>query len=345
MSDMEFSFKAAPWEPYVDSLRPGDRASASTLLSLMEGETDEVFEEVMDQLDMDSIYVDIRDLPQGYGNGSFATRLRQEQQLAAKGLPLGELEETDPLRLYLDEIAAIPACGDEEILIEEYYRGDENAADKIVNLGLSRVVSIAKEYAGRGVLLLDLIQEGSIGLWKAIQNWQKGIFRVESDWWIRYAMSRAILLQARADGVGSKLRSAMEDYRSVDERLLAELGRNPTTEEIAEALHVTSEAAAEISRMVENARRLQLAKHEPDEEEEEREEQQAVEDTSRFQTRQLINDMLSDLTDTEAKLITLRFGLEGGLPLSPGETGRKLGMTPDEVVAMEAAAMTKMRKS
>ena len=96
--------------------------------------------------------------------------------------------------------------------------------------------------------------------------------------------------------------------------------------------------------MVENARLLQSAKRQPDPEEEKEAEEQAVEDTAYFQTRQRVNEMLSGLNEQEAKVISMRFGLEGGLPLSPEDTGRKLGLTPDEVVAIETAAMVKMRK-
>ena len=184
-----------------------------------------------------------------------------------------------------------------------------------------------------------------MGLWHAIQTWQTGDFREYSDWWIRQYMAKAVTIQARADGVGQKMRTALEDYRSVDEQLLSELGRNATVEEIAQRLHITPEAAASIGKMLENARLLQQAKRTPEPEEDESEEQQAVEDTAYFQTRQRVNEMLSGLNETEAKVITMRFGLEGGLPLSPEDTGRRLGLTPDEVVAIEAAALAKMRKN
>ena len=130
---------------------------------------------------------------------------------------------------------------------------------------------------------------------------------------------------------------------SVSEKLLSELGRNPTVEEIAEAAHMTQETAVLIGKMVENARLLQRTSNVPEPEEEEPEEQQAVEDTAYFQTRQRISDMMSGLTEQEAQVIQLRFGLEGGMPLSPEQAGRKLGLTPDEVVALEAAALGKMR--
>ena len=140
------------------------------------------------------------------------------------------------------------------------------------------------------------------------------------------------------------MRRAAEDYRSVDERLLTELGRNPTLEEIAEGLHITPEEAASVAKTLESARIVAQAKAPREEAEETEEEDQAVEDTAYFQTRQRIQEMLSGLDEADAKLLTLRFGLEGGLPLSPEDTGKKLGLTPDEVVAREAAAMAKLRQ-
>jgi len=155
-----------------------------------------------------------------------------------------------------------------------------------------------------------------------------------------------VVQQARASGTGQKMRQAMEDYRSVDEQLLTELGRNPTLEEIVEGMHVSLEEAALAAQMLETARSLHRAKAETEKpEEEDPEDSQAVEDTAYFQTRQRISEMLSGLSEQEARLISLRFGLEGGLPLSPEETGKRLSLTPEEVVAAEAAALAKMRNN
>ena len=342
MNELDFSFEAAPWEEYLNAVE--DSASAMTLLTLMEGEDEASFEDVLTELESRAVALDISELPKPTGTGEAAARLRQEEQLVAKGLHPGDLETTDPLRLYLEEVAMTPAAGDEQLLAEKCAAGDEKAQVALTNLSLSRVIETAKEYVGKGVLLLDLIQEGSLGLWQAIQNYAVGDFAAHSDWYIRFYMARAITIQARESGVGQKMRAALEDYRNVDEQLLSELGRNPTVEEIAEGLHITPEAADSIGKMLENARRLQQAKRVPDEEDDQEAETQAVEDTAYYQARQRVNDMLSGLDETEAKVITLRFGLEGGLPLSPEDTGRKLGMTPDEVVAKEAAALAKMRK-
>ena len=134
-----------------------------------------------------------------------------------------------------------------------------------------------------------------------------------------------------------------EDYRAVDERLLSELGRNPTLEEIAEAMHISPEEASVVKKMLDDARLLAQAKKQPEPEEEKEAEEQAVEDTAYFQMRQRIMELMSVLDETDAKLISLRFGLEGGMPLSPEETGKRLNLTPDEVVAREANALSKLR--
>ena len=156
-------------------------------------------------------------------------------------------------------------------------------------------------------------------------------------------MAKLITMQARANGVGQKMRQALEDYKTVDERLLSELGRNATIEEIAEQMHMSAEEAGLVKSMMENARLVSRAKAENEPEEDPEEEEKHVEDTALFQMRQRIADLLADLPEEEATLLTLRFGLEGGRPLTPEETGRKLNLTPEEVVTKEAAALMKLR--
>ena len=345
MNELDFSFEETPWEQLLNSLEPGSAILSGHFLALMEGEEEQYVEEALQDLEDRGIFLDVSDLPRPAGTGEAALRLRQEAQMVKKGLHPKDLEPNDPLRLYLEELAATPACGDEQSMADRYASGDENAMLNLTNLGLGRVVQTAKEYVGMGVLLMDLIQEGSLGLWQAIQSWQEGDYVAYSDRWVRFYMAKAITIQARVNGVGQKLRTALEDYRNVDEQLLSELGRNPTLEEIAERLHMTVDAAASVRRTLENARLLAQAKKQPEPEEDEEAEEQAVEDTAYFHARQRIADLLSELDETDAKLLTLRYGLEGGMPLTPEDAGRKLGLTPDEVVAHEAAALAKLRHS
>ena len=338
MNDLEFSFEPDPWETFRMSLTMGDTVSASQILTLLEGEDGQTLEDALQELETACVKLDVSDLPKNGGTGDTAVRLKQEAQLVQEGLDPKALEPNDPLRLYLEEVAAVPVCGDEQLLAQ---KGD--AAEKLTNLGLSRVIELAQEYVGYGVLLMDLIQEGSLGLWQAIGCYREGEYAAHRDRWIRFYLARAVILQAHSSGIGQKMRRAMEDYRQVDERLLGELGRNPTLEEIAEELHMTVEEAQTVQRMMNNARMLDKAIR-PEAEEEDKEEEQSVEDTALFQMRQRIGDLLSGLEETDAKLLNLRFGLEGGKPASPEETGRLLGMTAQEVLAREAAALAKLRK-
>lgn len=343
---IDFTFEKAPWEAALEQLSAGESISSLRFLALTAEEPEEVVEEALLQLELRSIRLDISDLPkQGY-TGEAALRLRLEEKLAASGNFFTELEENDPLRLYLEEVAALPAAGDPQLMAERFASGYDPVLPGLTNLMLSLVIEMARSMTGYGVLLLDLIQEGSLGLWQGILSFQSGDFEAHAKWWIGQYLARAVVLQARENGLGQRMKQAMEDYRAVDERLLADLGRNPTVREIADALHMSLEETESVAKMLENARFLNAAKPAPEPEaEEDPEEEQHVENTALFQSRQRINEMLSNLTEEEKQLINLRFGLEGGLPQSPEETGRKLGLTAEEVLAKEAAALAKMRNS
>ena len=339
---IEVDFGENLLDKLVAHLEPGQALSAAAVLTALEAEEGA---ECFVEMDILEIPLDISDLPKAAGVGEAALRLRQEEQLAKEGNLLSGLEENDPLRLYLEEIAAMPACGDENALALELLGALESKREaicgKLLNLSLHRVVELAQEYTGYGVLLLDLIQEGSMGLWQYLPRFTGGDFAQFRDDTIRHVMKKELIIQAHVNGVGQKMRQAMEDYRSVDEKLLADLGRNPTVEEIAEALHMTSETAASVAGMIEAARMVNRVKAEP--EPDPQEEERAVEDTAYFQMRQRIEELLTSLSETDAKLLTLRFGLEGGLPMSPEEAGRKLGLTPAEVMQREQAALTALR--
>jgi len=343
MNNLEFTFEESPWELFLASCRTGGMVSAARFLTMMEEESEEAVEDALMELENRDLMLDISDLPKAAGTGEAAVRLRREAELTKNGTLLTALEENDPLRLYLEELAAIPACGDSAVLALECAVGKTAAQEMLLNVSLSRVVETAKELVGNGVLLLDLIQEGSLGLWQSIVEFSGGDFESSSDRRIRGAMAKLITLQARANGVGQKMRQALEDYKAVDERLLSELGRNATIEEIAEEMHMSTEETLLVKNMLDSARLVSRAKAENEPEEESPEEEQHVEDTALFQMRQRIADLLADLPEEDSKLLTFRFGLEGGLPLSPEETGRKLGLTPEEVVAREAAALAKLR--
>ena len=341
---MEFTFEDSLWEQTLPTLK--DSIDAEKFLAMLEDEEESFLEEAFAQLCARKIRLDIAKLPTGSATGEAAVRLRTEAQLVKSGKLLQDLEDSDPLKLYLLEIAGIPAAGDLKCLTEELKENKDDAAlqQRILKLCLSRVVELACAHTGYGVLLLDLIQEGSMGLWQNLSRYDGGDFEDFRDWHICQSMAYIITLQARDQGVGQKMRQALEDYRSVDEKLLAELGRNPTREEIAEQLHMSAAQTEIVEAMLKTARDMHRAKAEQEPKEEEPEDNQAVEDTAYFQARQRIQELLSGLDERAAKLLTLRFGLEGGLPKSPEQTGKILGLTPEEVVAAEAQALSKLRE-
>lgn len=343
MNDLEFSFEESPWDTYRLTKQMGDRISAAHLLAMLEEEDEQVLDDALEDIETGCMILDISDLPRVGGNGEAAVRLRREMELVKNGLTPAALEESDPLRLYLEEVAQVPVCADSDQLALRCAAGDETAMEALTTLGLSRVIELACEHVGYGVLLLDLIQEGSLGLWQAIRNYHYGDYSAFRDRWIRLYMAKAVTLQARSNGIGQKMRTALEDYRAVDERLLGEFGRNPTLEEIALELHMSVEEAESVRKMLEDARLLAQIKKEPDPVEESETESQAVEDTAQFQSRARILDLLSGLDQIDAKLLTLRFGLEGGMPLTPEQSGAQLGLTPEEVVRREASILTKLR--
>lgn len=344
MKELDFSFEQSPWETFLNGTKNGARIPAVHLLTMLEGEGEDTLEEVAELLEARKLHLELSGFPKGIGQGQAAVRLRREAELAQRQLKPKDFEENDPLRLYLEELEITPAFGDERILAERAARGDERAMEQLTHLGLSRVVELAREFAGRGVLLLDLIQEGSLALWQTVQQLTQEAYEGQRDRRIRNAMTLALIRQARDSGLGQKLRTAMQDYRSVDDRLLSELGRNPTLEEIAEQLHMSREEAETVKQMLDNAYLLQQAtKGTQPQEEIPEEETQAVEDTAYFQMRQRIMELLSQLTPEDAELLTLRYGLEKGRPMSAEEVGRRMNLTPEEVTARETAALSRLR--
>lgn len=342
MNSLDFTFEQTPWECYFRTKQMADVVSAAQMLTLLENEEEQALEDALADLETACMVLDISDLPRPGGVGESAQRLRREMQLAKKGIRAEDFGEGDPLRLYLEEIAAIPVWEDETILAESCRRGDKSVCEKLTGLGLSRVVQLAQEYTGYGVLLLDLIQEGSLGLWQAISTYSHGEYAAHRDRWIRFYLARAVTLQAHASGVGQKMRTALEDYRAIDQRLLSDLGRNPTLEEIAQELHMDVEQTLAVKKMLEDASILARVKQ-PQVNQEEEESEQAVEDTALFQMRSRVGELLSTLGEADKKLLALRFGLEGSKPKTPAEAGEILGISAEEAVTREAAALAKLR--
>ena len=339
----DFVFEQAPWEAYLRSCKNGSLISGWNLISMLEDEEDNAVEDAFSILTVKKLQLDLSGLPQMSAGSNTAQRLQQEREYVTGGLKTALMEETDPLRLYLEEIAAAPACGDEKLLAEQLSSGDQRAAQRLTELGLSRVVEIAAEYAGQAVLLLDLIQEGNIGLWEAISGYRGGDYAAQRDEAIRSSVLKAIVLQARSNGISQKMKKALQDYRAADQHLLTKLGRNPGLEEIAQEMHISLEQAQTIEKTMADILLLQKAEKLAAPKEETAEDELPVEDTAYFQMRQRISEMLSVLDEQEARILTMRFGLEKGLPMSAEEVAKALGITTAAVTACETAALSKLR--
>ncbi len=339
----DFVFEQAPWEAYLRSCKNGSVISGWNLISMLEDEEDDAVEDAFSILTVKKLQLDLSGLPQMSAGSNTAQRLQQEREYVTGGLKTALMEETDPLRLYLEEIAAAPACGDEKLLAEQLSSGDQRAAQRLTELGLSRVVEIAAEYAGQAVLLLDLIQEGNIGLWEAISGYRGGDYAAQRDEAIRSSVLKAIVLQARSNGISQKMKKALQDYRAADQHLLTKLGRNPGLEEIAQEMHISLEQAQTIEKTMADILLLQKAEKLAAPKEETAEDELPVEDTAYFQMRQRISEMMSVLDEQEARILTMRFGLEKGLPMSTEEVAKALGITTAAVTACETAALSKLR--
>lgn len=339
----DFVFEQAPWEAYLRSCKNGSVISGWNLISMLEDEEDDAVEDAFSILTVKKLQLDLSGLPQMSAGSNTAQRLQQEREYVTGGLKTALMEETDPLRLYLEEIAAAPACGDEKLLAEQLSSGDQRAAQRLTELGLSRVVEIAAEYAGQAVLLLDLIQEGNIGLWEAISGYRGGDYAAQRDEAIRSSVLKAIVLQVRSNGISQKMKKALKDYRAADQHLLTKLGRNPGLEEIAQEMHISLEQAQTIEKTMADILLLQKAEKMAAPKEETAEDELPVEDTAYFQMRQRISEMLSVLDEQEARILTMRFGLEKGLPMSAEEVAKALGITTAAVTACETAALSKLR--
>ena len=340
MRDLEFSFKPAPWELAAAAIKPGGTMSAERLLVLLEGEEEADAEAALNYLRERQIGISLEHLPRVQAAGVLANRLDQEQKLAQQGELTAGLPEGDPLRLCIEDAhrSYAPVT---QALIRQALSGEARAVEQLIGGFFPGILECACGLTGRGVALLDLIQDGSMGLLLALSQGDEMSFRERAEWQIRQAMARTVVLEARARGVGSHIAQGMEAYRKADRLLLDRLGRNPTLEEIAEQMGKTVEEAAALERMIRTAQAAAGGQKEPVPQEED----QAVEDTAVFRSRQRIEELLSGVSQADAMLLRLRFGLDGDLPQSPEAVGMRLGLTPEQVVEREAAALAKLRGS
>ncbi|PKM52543.1 MAG: RNA polymerase sigma factor RpoD [Firmicutes bacterium HGW-Firmicutes-7] len=259
----------------------------------------------------------------------------------------------DPVRMYLKEIGKVPLLNaDEEIdLAIKMENGDVEAKKRLAEANLRLVVSIAKRYVGRGMLFLDLIQEGNLGLIKAVEkfDYRKGYkFSTYATWWIRQAITRAIADQARTIRIPVHMVETINKLIRVSRQLLQELGRDPAPEEIAEELDMSVEKVREILKISQEPVSLET----PIGEEEDSHLGDFIQDENvpvpaeaaafTLLKEQLV-DVLDTLTDREQKVLRLRFGLDDGRARTLEEVGREFNVTRERIRQIEAKALRKLR--
>ena len=277
-------------------------------------------------------------------------KLDREIEILSK---LEGIESTDPVRQYLREIGKVPLLdAEEEIeLAKRYEKAERKAKDKLTESNLRLVVSIAKKYIGRGLSLLDLIQEGNQGLIRAVEkyDWRRGFkFSTYATWWIRQAITRAIADQARTIRIPVHMVETINKLYRTSRRLMQELGREPTPEELGEELEIDAERVREIFKIAQEVTSLEAPVGEdkesflgdfiPDESQ-----LSPVDQASKQLLKNHLDEVLATLSDREAKVLKLRFGLEGNKQMTLEEVGKVFGVTRERIRQIEAKALRKLK--
>ena len=298
--------------------------------------------------------IDLDDTADGLGMSDGEIPMGDEEEDLIDPVELAaEYNLDDPVRMYLKEIGQVRLLtADEEMeLAKRVCAGDKAAKDKLTEANLRLVVSIAKKYSGRGLHILDLIQEGNLGLMKAVEkfDYQKGFkFSTYATWWIRQSITRAIADQARTIRIPVHMVETINKLTRVSRMLLQENGREPTPEEIAEAMDVDVAKVREIQKIAQDPVSLET----PIGEEEDSHLGDFIED-DKTQTpgdsvafimlKEQLLGVLDTLTPREEKVLRLRYGIDDGKPRTLEEVGREFNVTRERIRQIEAKALRKLR--
>ncbi|MCR5505786.1 MAG: RNA polymerase sigma factor RpoD [Bacilli bacterium] len=267
----------------------------------------------------------------------------------------GEVRINDSVKMYLKEIGKYDLLKpeDEPKLAKRILEGDEEAKNTLINANLRLVVNIAKHYVGRGMLFLDLIQEGNLGLMKAVDkfDYEKGFkFSTYATWWIRQAITRAIADQARTIRIPVHMVETINKMTRIQRQLIQELGREPTAEEISEAMggELTPKRIREIQRIAMEPVSLETPIGEEDDSHlgdfiEDKDSESPVEYTTRQLLKEELEGILKDLSPREERVIRMRYGLDDNHPKTLEEVGKEFNVTRERIRQIEAKALKKLR--
>jgi len=319
--------------------------------------TQDQFEKIVESLEsmqieiVDKTFDEIPDeelLEEEEDNSEILKSNNLEEVLSNEGISVD-----DPVKIYLKEIGRVPLLSNEEeqALAKRMAEGDEEARAKLSEANLRLVVSIAKRYAGRGMMFLDLIQEGNMGLIKAVEkfDYSKGYkFSTYATWWIRQAITRAIADQARTIRIPVHMVETINKVMRVERQLLQELGRQPKPEEVAQEMGMSVEKIREVLKIAQEPIPLET----PIGEEEDSHLGDFIPDeditapsdaASQVMLKEELEDVLKTLTEREAKVLKMRFGLEDGRMRTLEEVGRDFNVTRERIRQIEAKALRKLR--
>lgn len=301
-----------------------------------------------DEVDLEETAPSVEELSQIQEEMEETDKLLEDPEKLAEDYGTG-----DPVRMYLREIGKVPLLTAEEELdlAKRIAEGDQTAAREMTEANLRLVVSIAKRYVGRGMQLLDLIQEGNLGLLKAVEkyDYSKGFkFSTYATWWVRQAITRALADQARTIRIPVHMVETMNKLTQISRKLQQDLGREPTVEELAEVMRLSPERVNEIRQMCMEPVSLESPVGEEDDSHlgdfiEDDTGSQPAEAVSQAMLRQQLMEILGTLSPREAKVLRLRYGLDDGRPRTLEEVGKEFNVTRERVRQIEAKALRKLR--
>ena len=314
---------------------------------------------IYDALEAAGIEIDISDVvelltkPEEMLPSEEDIQLVEEEKLVDTDEISESMSVNDPVRMYLKEIGKIPLLTPEEELelAKKMADGDEAAHQKMVEANLRLVVSIAKRYVGRGMQLLDLIQEGNLGLMKAVEkfDYTKGYkFSTYATWWIRQSITRAIADQARTIRIPVHMVETINRVLRTSHSMVQTLGREPTTEEVAKELHMDVPKVEEIMKIAQEPVSLETPVGEEEDSHlgdfiQDDDASQPSEEASYTLLREQLEDVLATLTPREQQVLRMRFGLQDGKPHTLEEVGKEFDVTRERIRQIESKALRKLR--